>query len=487
MAGTNRSTAKSLMSTIGSVKTGVILLIAVGVVAAAGTVILQRPMTEPEQMERAYSPQVLRVLDAVGLTDVYHTWWFIALLLAVAVSIVAASIERWPNAWRFYARPYRRPEPHFRAATKNKVEFPIIDPDTAIAAAERALRRQGLKPQRVIENEEVSLYAEKSRFSVFAVYIVHASLLLIFLGGIIDGVWGYKGYIRMTPGQELNTVDLRDKRQHTLPFTLRCDGTGQENHPDGTPKRWWSKMVVLDSGKETLNKTIEVNDPLTYKGVRFFQSSFGRSDEVIAMEMDAIPQTVSADKSEVAQIPGAEHVHFRLDTKKTAQIDADTTIRLLQFIPDFFVQDGQIFRRSNNLVNPALEFAVVSKGQEYKVWLFPNAGQSHNQSPFALDIRDAEFANYTGLQVAYEPGQWAVWAGCILMGLGLFVAFYMVHVRVWAQTVADGKGGLVLWVGAAANKNREMFEQRFKEVTQEIEKELKSSQPQATASAAAGK
>ena len=86
-----------------SVRTGVLLILIVGIFAAVGTVILQRPATDPDVVQRTYSPQTLVWLDRLGLTDVYHTWWFIALLAMVSISIVCASLERWPNAWRFYA------------------------------------------------------------------------------------------------------------------------------------------------------------------------------------------------------------------------------------------------------------------------------------------------------------------------------------------------------------------------------------------------
>ena len=44
-----------------------------------------------DEMQRAYSPQMLRFLDAVGLTDVFHAWWFVTLMLLVSVSIILAS------------------------------------------------------------------------------------------------------------------------------------------------------------------------------------------------------------------------------------------------------------------------------------------------------------------------------------------------------------------------------------------------------------
>ena len=58
------------------------------------------------------------------------------------------------------------------------------------------------------------------------------------------------------------------------------------------------------------------------------------------------------------------------------------------------------------------------------------------------------------------------------MGVGLFVAFYMVHMRVWVVAVPDARGKLVLWIGGQANKNKDRFEQKFEEVVHGIREEL---------------
>ena len=60
------------------------------------------------------------------------------------------------------------------------------------------------------------------------------------------------------------------------------------------------------------------------------------------------------------------------------------------------------------------------------------------------------------------------------MGLGLGVVFYLVHMRFWIVPVRDSRGQLVLWVGGAANKNREVFEERFRKLLEEIRAELKT-------------
>src|SRR5208283_2415368 len=157
------SIPKRLYKTLANLRTGVVLLITVVVVSALGTFILQRPVTEPEMMQAAYSPQTLRLLDRLTLTDIFHSWWFLSLLVLVSLSIIFVSIERFPNAWRFYARPYRKTDSHFRAANPYKTEIPIRTADQGVNAAERALRKLHWPVERIVDGGENSLYSEKHR------------------------------------------------------------------------------------------------------------------------------------------------------------------------------------------------------------------------------------------------------------------------------------------------------------------------------------
>src|SRR6202021_2449018 len=75
---------RGIWKTLAAIKTGVVLLILVVILSAAGTVILQRPATDPDEMQRAYSTPVLRLLDGAGLTDVFHAGGFFLLLGLVA-------------------------------------------------------------------------------------------------------------------------------------------------------------------------------------------------------------------------------------------------------------------------------------------------------------------------------------------------------------------------------------------------------------------
>lgn len=473
MAPSLRSVWRKTWATLSSIKTGVVLIILVVIFSAAGTVILQRPMTDADDMQRAYSPAMLRFLDATGLTDVFHAPWFIALMILVSLSIIAASVQRFPNAWRFYARPYKSPDESFRRALLTQATIPVADEEQGLSTAERAFRHLGLKTERIVRTDSFSLFSERNRISEMAVYMVHASLLLIFFGFIVDSLYGWRGFLMLSPGNSSNQIEMKNGSLRTIPFSIRCDGTGEETYADGSPKKWWSKLAVVDGGREALRKEIVVNDPLVYHGLRFYQASYGRTGKIEKLVVNA---TATSG-------PNRTPHEITLAMNQPVALDPDTTAQIVEFIPDFVVQDGRVYARSRDVVNPAVHMVVTSKkaGTSVNVWLPEMPGIDQNAaSPYAFDPKDLKTQFYTGLQVSHEPGQWAVWAGVVLMALGLTFVFYVVHMRFWVVPFVDARGKAALWVGGTANRNRDAFELRFKHLVEEIQKELK---PQVVAKA----
>jgi len=467
MALTLRSAVRQAWQTLSSIKTGVVLIILVVIFSAAGTVILQRPMTDPDDMQRAYSPAMLRVLDATGLTDVFHARWFVALLILVSLCIIAASVQRFPNAWRFYARPYKSPDENFRRALPTQAQIAIRDEELGLDAAERVLNHCHLKPERIVRTNNFSLFSERHRLSEMAVYIVHASLLLIFLGGIVDALYGWRGFLVLSPGASSSQIEMRTGVEKTIPFAVRCEATGEETYTDGTPKRWWSKLTVIDQGREVERKEIAVNDPLVYQGLRFYQATWGRTGKLDQITFNATPSRGTTGKGQ----------ELTLRMNETASLDPETTVQLVEFIPDYVVEDGRVYARSNDVVNPAVHLVVTSRKahSSVNVWLPEIEGISQNaSSPYVFEPKELKTGLYTGLQVSHEPGQWAVWAGVILMAIGLTFVFYVSHVRIWVVPVGNGRGELALWVGGTANRNRDAFEQKFKHIVEQIQKELKT-------------
>jgi cytochrome c biogenesis protein len=454
--------------TLASVRTGIFLIIVVGVFSAVGTVILQRPTSEPEDMQRAYSPQTLAMLDRLGLTDIFHAWWFLVLLSMFCVCLILVSVDRWPNAWKVYSKPVRFAEPPFRASLPQSVKIAVKDEAGALSVAERVLSRFGLKAERVTEKGATGLYAEKQRFSVMAVYLVHLSLLCIFAGYIVDGIVGYRGNINVPEGQALGQISLRDNKggesKKTLPFLIRCDGAGEETYADGSPKKWWSKLALIEDGKEVAAKTIIVNDPFVYKGIRIYQASMGQSSTPKTITFIATP--TKGGEPVPVEVP--------LNGGKAALTDGES-LSVLRWIPDYYVQDNEVYKKSDDPENPAVQLGLTSAtGETKKLWiLYSQLNSTKGQdAPYEFAIKSAVWAKYTGLEVSHQPGQFGVWIGVVLMAFGLVLAFYTQHVRIWAAVAEDGKGGKLLWVGGTTNKNRDRFQTRFEQIKTALQEEL---------------
>ncbi len=75
-------------------------------------------------------------------------------------------------------------------------------------------------------------------------------------------------------GERIFTVDMR-KRLWPMPFTLKLDKFTAAFHP-GTmkPSKFISKITRIENGGEA-KVTIQMNEPMRYEGLTFFQASYG--------------------------------------------------------------------------------------------------------------------------------------------------------------------------------------------------------------------
>jgi cytochrome c biogenesis protein len=438
--------------------------------------ILQRPMAREGQIEQIYAPQTVRLLNALGLFDVFHAWWFILLLGLLGVNITLASLERFPQVWRLFTRPRLRADEWFvhQLPFQKEILLGFHTPAEALSMATRRFRDLGYPPKPEALGQG-TLYVERHRTARLAPYVVHASLLIIFAGAIIDGMWGFRGFMSLTPGartqsMEPMTVPGAPRR---LGFTVRCDDAGIEKYPDGSPKQYWSRLAVEENGREVIRKKIFVNEPLTYKGVRFFQASYGPTGtpRKLVFEASWTDNGGSIHRPQTFTLRPGEPT--RLD-------DQGTQVELADFIPDFVLEGNQITSRSDEPRNPAIQLEVtLPGGKRARVWIFPKAPDMTppNESGIKFQLRDLEMEYMTGLQVAHEPGQNLIWGGCLLLTAGLMMALYMSHVRIWGVIGRDRKGRPALLLGGQPSKYRESFERRFNELAGDLEMAFRTSQP----------
>lgn len=98
-------------------------------------------------------------------------------------------------------------------------------------------------------------------------------------------------------GERVFTVDMR-KRLWPMPFSVRLDHFTAEFHP-GTmkPAKFFSKITRTENGVEA-KQTIQMNEPMRYEGLTFFQASYGTQGAMSGQKMFSVFEVVKnpADK-----------------------------------------------------------------------------------------------------------------------------------------------------------------------------------------------
>jgi cytochrome c biogenesis protein len=447
---------------LSSVKFGIGLMIALAVVTILGTLILQAPMADAGQIEQLYAPQTRQILEELGLFDVFHSSWFIALLGLLCLNITFASVDRFPGTWEYLRHPQKELDEKLIDALRLNAFHSHKSSKLQLEEKVRGLlQSHGFQTSQSSRASRTVIFGEKGKYSRLAVYIVHASLLLIFLGAMIDSVFGFRAYLSLTEGESSNQVELRGKNSVVrLPFQIRCNAAGVEHYADGTPKKWWSDLVIVQNGQEVSSKHILVNDPIDYGGIRIFQSSFGSSGNPREFIL-TLPEQPGGTSLSVTLRPGERRL-----VKENG-----LSLRALQFIPDFAMHGSEIHSHSNEPNNPALQLEVTDgSGAQWKSWVFQKMPDFHASEamPYHIRFESVRMSHFTGLQIAKQPGQNIIWAGCSLMVAGLILSFYFSHQRVWALVRVNEKGESVLRLGGSANKNKLDFEKKFRALEQSL-------------------
>ncbi len=88
-----------------SVRLGVTLLVLLGLACFVGMLIMQQSVDGFARYFAELTPAQRLVYGNLGLFDIYHSWYFNALLFLVSMNIVLASIDRFPKTWLFVSKP----------------------------------------------------------------------------------------------------------------------------------------------------------------------------------------------------------------------------------------------------------------------------------------------------------------------------------------------------------------------------------------------
>lgn len=281
------------------------------VASVIGTVLQQNDFANT-YMDK-FGPFWFVLFDKFSIWQVYNSWWFLLIMGFLVVSTSLCLIRNTPKFLRD-ARTFRE---YVRGSSlrafPHRIEAQSSDaPARTLEKFEQLMPRMGYRYKvREDANGEYMLAAKKGSTNRLGFIFAHAAIVVICVGGLLDSelpvrmqVWfagkspimgnmlisevpesgrlplgnpSFKSHLLLPEGAESgHTIINYDEGVlvQPMPFTIRLKEFIVDYYSTGMPSSFKSEVTVIDHETgDQFDQTIEVNEPLRYKGVTVYQSS----------------------------------------------------------------------------------------------------------------------------------------------------------------------------------------------------------------------
>ncbi|OWQ87030.1 cytochrome C biogenesis protein ResB [Roseateles aquatilis] len=300
------------------------LLTVICIASVIGTVVRQRePMTN---YVNQFGPFWSELFGKLDLYTVYSAWWFLLMLAFLVVSTSLCIARHTPKILRdlkTYKETMR--EQSIQAFKHRALGYLHMNPEAALAQVNGWLTAEGWKARAQVRNGGVMIGARKGSGHKIGYLAAHSAIVLICLGGLFDGdlvvraiMWAQGKSIYQ--GADLNQMTAVNRLSPSnpsfrgnlyvpegsrsasallsmptgvvlqeLPFDVELKKFIVEYYATGMPKLFASEIVIHDrqTGAATA-ATVKVNEPVTYRGLTLYQSSFEDGGSALKMKLRSL-------------------------------------------------------------------------------------------------------------------------------------------------------------------------------------------------------
>lgn len=314
---------------LASMRFAISLLSLIAIASVIGTVLKQNePM--PNYVNQ-FGPFWFEVFRDLSLYAIYTSWWFLLIMTVLVTSTTLCLIRNAPKmvkdmlSWRENVREQSLQNFQHKAMWESK-----LAPAALTEKLTNQLAQRGYKIK-VIEKPSATLVsAKKGAANKLGYIFAHSAIVIILIGGLLDSdlaikfqQWfmgkvpfdgnglisqiaeqhrlsvntpTFRGNTMIPEGQSSDTTIIQEANGvfiQDLPFSIHLKRFIIDFYSTGMPKLFASEVEVQDhqTGK-IFPAAIKVNEPLIYKGVSVYQSSF--EDGGSKLQLTAYPMTGTA-------------------------------------------------------------------------------------------------------------------------------------------------------------------------------------------------
>ena len=408
---------------IADLRFAIAILLIIASFSVIGTVIEQDQSIETYKLNYPLTNKVFGFLSwdiilKFGFDHVYKTWWFITFLVLFGVSLLTCTILQQLPGLKISRRCQ-----FFRTSQ----QFQRLKISTELKNSNfYKLLANIKKTEYSIFHQRNLVYAYKGLIGRIAPIVVHFSMILILIGTVLGSVNGFKAQEIIPKTETFHIQNILSNGQFTLipKVSTRINDFWITYTKQTTINQFYSDISILNvEGNEIGRKTIYVNSPAGYRGVKYYQTDW-----------NLIGLRIKTEKQEILQYPLINFGNVQNKIWITwipKNINLDTGIIIL-------IDNLQGYC---SIYNEFGEFVGNLELNEYGNLNFP--------------ITLVDVLTSTGLQIKTDPGIPLIYTGFFFLMVSTLIS-YITYSQIWV--IKDKKN---IFIGGTTTRATFDFELEF--------------------------
>jgi len=378
-----------------------------------------------------YAKPIYGIIDAnfilnLGIDHVYSTWWFLSLLLLLAICLVSCTMTRqFPllkNSKEFF----------FRGKKNSFLKLPFSIKIKNISYLKEIILTKIQNRNFYLYQKENLIYGYRGLVGRISPILVHLSLIIILVGSSIGAFQNFKAQEILPKGEIFHIQNpLKVGWLTALPSINTRVNDFWVEYENNRIHQFYSNLSILDDlGNEIKQQTISVNNPLRYKNVDFYQSDWN----LIGIRIKNIKTNI------IYEFP-----LFSFNNNSKSWI---TWINFND-LPK---------QKSLALVFDQLQNIVFVYDENGNFINFKNTGDLIEENLKLIDILPS-----TGLLIKYDPSITIIYFGFGLLMITTLLS-YLPYTQIWILNEKNN-----CWIGSSTNRGKIQLEIEFENIIRSLE------------------
>lgn len=440
---------------LSSVRTAIILITSIAVICFIGIYFVQAPgevLGDPvayaawvQQNALPRYGSLTPTFDWLQFFTIFSSWYFMLLLTVLSLSIIVGTLNRAPIIWQNFKHPLIRRNDNFYQNALERSEF--THPDT-VTWTQAELRKRGFRIRTLEDNKVTYLYANKNSWATLATFVFHAALVTLLMAGVVSQ---WHGFPPNSPARRFLPAPIVSLSDSLAGFTFdQALPTGQSavvyprgmlhnisfrvnnftatfDPKTGLPTDYVTDLSVYQDGELVAQSNhLRVNDPLSYGGVVFHQSSLIPSVNITITDAQGC---IVCDEPIVMDQSSNISSNLMVDYAKGIPIAGSNLTMGVFFIHNPSIQLAQV-QHPSILITVGAPDTPATQDKAIVRLLPGQSGQSFDKQ-FTIRLNSASEA--TVLLVTKDAGSMLIWPTAVILILSLCISFYFPQKRIWIR------------------------------------------------------